>query len=374
MRLDEACEPHFGRHETFHPRWGWIKKAVDAGVDPTTFTADDATLRLGVGKNMVRAIRFWGHATKTLTHVPNPENSRVPHSVPTRIGWAVFGNHGWDPYTEHPGTLWLLHWLMLAPRSELPVWWTAFSEFGALEFTDSQLQAFVEDQIDATSSWNEVHPGTIAKDVSCMLRTYASVPRTKGKRQAFDDMVDGPMRELGLLRCTDASTRTFRFVIGSKATLPPSLVLYASLDFLARTGATGQTVTVSRLATEAGAPGRIFKLTETDLTEALTLAARPHPGLITLARPAGVAQIGFNGSAAAAATEVLRTHYETLSLGPGPGIPSDLSAVGADAPFDAHVQLSLGSRTGLSLDSTPPDDPVERLKFTQDKIDAGVRG
>lgn len=306
MRLDEACEPHFGRHETFHPRWGWIKKAVDAGVDRRTFTADDATLRLGVGKNMVRAIRFWGHATKTLTHVPNPENARQPLSVPTRIGWAVFGKGGWDPYTEHPGTLWLLHWLMLAPRSELPVWWTAFNEFGALEFTDGQLQAFVEDQIEATSAWGDVHPGTIGKDVSCMLRTYASVPRGKGARQAFDDTVDGPMRELGLLRCTDPASRTYRFVLAGKPTLPPSLVLYASLDFMVRTASSGQTITVSRLATEAGAPGRVFKLTETELTEALTTAATSHATTVSLASQGGVAQVAFHGSAASAATNVLR--------------------------------------------------------------------
>ena len=26
--LQECCRPVFGRHETFHPRWGWFSKAV----------------------------------------------------------------------------------------------------------------------------------------------------------------------------------------------------------------------------------------------------------------------------------------------------------------------------------------------------------
>ena len=30
MRLDESCEPAFARHETFHPRYGWVKKGYDA--------------------------------------------------------------------------------------------------------------------------------------------------------------------------------------------------------------------------------------------------------------------------------------------------------------------------------------------------------
>ena len=33
MRLDESCERVFARHETFHPRYGWLKKAVDAAIE-----------------------------------------------------------------------------------------------------------------------------------------------------------------------------------------------------------------------------------------------------------------------------------------------------------------------------------------------------
>ena len=60
MRLVDAAKPTFARHETFHPRYGWFRKAyshVDA--DPHVFSREDAPVRVGVGKNMVRAIRFW---------------------------------------------------------------------------------------------------------------------------------------------------------------------------------------------------------------------------------------------------------------------------------------------------------------------------
>ena len=63
MRLESACKPVFARHETFHPRYGWVKKAYDAGAkDPHVFNEDMAVVRLGVGKNMVKSIRHWGHA------------------------------------------------------------------------------------------------------------------------------------------------------------------------------------------------------------------------------------------------------------------------------------------------------------------------
>ena len=56
MNIEAACEPTFARHETFHPCYGWFRKAVAGTAESgQIFTLDDATVRLGVGKNMVRS-------------------------------------------------------------------------------------------------------------------------------------------------------------------------------------------------------------------------------------------------------------------------------------------------------------------------------
>jgi hypothetical protein len=57
----------FARHETFHPRFGWLKKGFDrASEDSEVFLREDAPVQLGVGKNMVRSIRYWCVAFKLL--------------------------------------------------------------------------------------------------------------------------------------------------------------------------------------------------------------------------------------------------------------------------------------------------------------------
>ena len=57
----------FAGHETFVFRYAWLTKAVEAvQTDPEIFSRDDAIVRLGVGKNMVRSIRHWGLATGVL--------------------------------------------------------------------------------------------------------------------------------------------------------------------------------------------------------------------------------------------------------------------------------------------------------------------
>ena len=79
MRIDACTEPVFARHESFHPRHGWLKKAIDgATADPNIFTQERAIVDLGVGKNMVRSIRHWGLATKVLALSDDPKHPRVP--------------------------------------------------------------------------------------------------------------------------------------------------------------------------------------------------------------------------------------------------------------------------------------------------------
>ena len=61
--ISDKINASFSGHETFPFRYTWLKKGVDA-VDtirenPTIFADDDATITLGVGKNMVRSIHHW---------------------------------------------------------------------------------------------------------------------------------------------------------------------------------------------------------------------------------------------------------------------------------------------------------------------------
>src|SRR5689334_12693567 len=90
----EKVAPAFARHETFYPRFGWLKKGFDAAVaDRMIFGRDDAPLRLGVGKNMARAIRYWCLAFKVLDEAPVP-GQRSMATVPSAFGTQLLGPGG----------------------------------------------------------------------------------------------------------------------------------------------------------------------------------------------------------------------------------------------------------------------------------------
>ena len=306
MRLVEAAERAFARHETFHPRYGWFRKAYAfVEKDPRIFLRKDATVRIGVGKNMVRAIRFWGMAAKLIEGDPDSQNRRAPDLRTTELGDLLFGKGGWDPYMEDPGTLWLLHWQLLAPPSLLPIWWLAFNEFHAVEFTERDLEVAVTLQLESVAEWTTPHRSSIKKDVGALLRTYA--PADRSRRILIDDKLDCPLRELNMIGRSPATSH-YRFTLGAKPTLPSAILTYAALDYMRRYSRNGNTVTLSRLAGELGAPGRIFKLSESEILLALKPTVDKAPELELISANGGI-QLAWSEDPNAVAIRVLNEYY-----------------------------------------------------------------
>ena len=148
----------------------------------------------------------------------------------------------------------------------VPVWWLAFNEFHPMEFTDHQLETEIIRHLEGAVAWKPPHPSSIRKDVSALMRTYA--PAEQGGRTRVDDILDCPLRELNLIGRSAATSR-YRFNLGAKPALPPGILVYATLDYIDRPGIRGNTVTISHLAHEQGAPGKVFKITESELRAAL---------------------------------------------------------------------------------------------------------
>lgn len=347
MTLEQAATPMFANHQTFHPRFGWIKKGFDAAAaDPNIFNEQSAPVELGVGKNMVDAIRFWSLATKVVARRPHPDRPRLSVHTPTNLGRAMLDSRiGLDPYVEDPATLWILHWHAVSAPSILPVWRLAFNDFGAVEFTDVELLQYCVDEVAATT-WSQPMKSSLQKDVDCLLRMY-SRRETQG-RQTLDDLLDSPFRELGLIAPSPGSKKgAYRMVRGSKPALPSAAITYACLDYLCRGVDNSRTISLTRLTADPGSPGRILKLSEQDIADAIDESA----GVVThlrLARPAGSRQMTISAHPRDVALEVLAGRYERQ--------PSELASI-ADLPL-------VGVET-----ATPylPDAEIERAIRAQSR-------
>src|SRR6266702_1445448 len=339
MSLEQFAVPAFAVHQTFHPRFGWIKKGYDAAVDePDVFNQPDAPVTLGVGKNMVEAIKAWASATHVIARVPNPGRPRMSVALPTPLGRALLDDKtGLDPYLEDPATLWVLHWQAVSAITTLPVWWAAFNDFPALEFTESDLLRFCAEEVAATS-WSQPNESSIQKDVDCLLRMYTK--RHTRARQTLDELLDSPFREIGLIQPAPAGRNTYRFIRGAKPRLSSAAISYACLDFLATADSDSRTATLTRLSTDPGSPGRLMKLNEDVILDALEGTARTV-GDIRIAAPAGITQLVLDAPPARVAKTVLWLHHRERR--PDLPLPTTEVAGRSARAADPASQLALSS-------------------------------
>ncbi len=289
MSLELSSTPTFAGHQTFHPRFGWIRKAFFGVLDdPFIFASSDSTVRLGVGKNMVEAIRFWGQATGVIEVDKGLKDKRGLGFRTTPFGVFLFDSEsGYDPYLEDDSSLWLLHWQMLSPINSVPVWWVVFNMYAGLEFSSEDLLNVAHEAVNATS-WKMPSQSSIEKDVDAVIRMYSS--RGVRGRQTLDDMLDSPFRATGLIRNSVATDAGYRFVMGKKPGLTPSVIAFTCIDFMIRGTGDSSLASLPRLGRDSGSPGRLLKLDEKTLVEALRIVETHTPSLKVIEK-AGTLQL-----------------------------------------------------------------------------------
>ncbi len=188
--------PHkvgFGRHETFSLRYSWLSKGFQALLeDPGVFASEDATVTLGVGRNMVHAIRFWLLAAQLM----EPAGKGFQ---PTPVGEMIFDAKGFDPYLEDEATLWLIHWLIVTNPERATAWFWFFNRFHKPEFTSAEVATALTD-FASQHLRGKTAETTLKQDASIVLRMYA---RSKGNTRApLEDALDSPLSLLRLISQT----------------------------------------------------------------------------------------------------------------------------------------------------------------------------
>jgi len=305
---EQRIRPTFGGHEKFVFRHGWLKKGVD-GVqgDSLIFTHDDALVKLGVGKNMVRSIRHWCLATGLVLEKDEVDQA---HQLQTSyLGDKLLNDRGWDTYLEDIGSLWLLHWQLTTNLTRCFVWYMLFSKFVETEFTKRQLANYLNSQFGRYNVYTT--SGTIDREIDVCLRTYVPAVRTKLGTIA-EETLDCPLAELDLIRFTP-SDNIYRFNIGPKISLPLGVFGYALLSFLSSILENRRTISVDECLYQEGSPGQVFKLDENSVVEYLELLEKETKGKIRLVETAGLRQVYLDetlGEYEVQAFKMLEGYYE----------------------------------------------------------------
>ena len=300
--ISEKINASFSGHETFPCRYTWLKKGVDAVRDSRTIFADgDATITLGVGKNMVRSIHHWCQVAGLIEFGGKDLNNRK-RFVPTDFGNSIFADDGFDPYLEDVATLWLIHWQLATNANRTTTWFWAFSVFGQNEF---RKDTFISELINwaEKSTFNRISENSIKRDVDCFFRTY--VPSRLTKITILEDTFDCPLVELGLIS-NSSDGNIYQFHRGPKPSLPIEIFAAALSEFWEPLSGKN-TLTFADIAYSEKSPGRTFQLDEDTLVEYLDRLENLTDGAFRYDETAGVKQVYRDRKIAS--TELLYRYY-----------------------------------------------------------------
>lgn len=279
-------------HESFPCRYAWLPKAVTWIEQKPQLFADEqqAMVDLGVGKNMVRAIRFWAHAAGVIQQA----GKGVGHAV-TDLGRAILGSDGADPFLEDIRTLWLVHWKLSTSVSPLLAWdyllnrWQDPTLAPSLAVEALIKEAFTADQ--------KLSPVTIQQHFDTFLHTYIPTRGRKGEVQ--EDNLDSPFVELELLikageREVDTGGRRetiYAFRREEKPDITPELFIYCIADFWRQRYPLEETLPFRTIANGHGSPGQILKLPEEDIRARLATLDQDTSGALTFSDAANLQQV-----------------------------------------------------------------------------------
>ena len=282
----------FAKHETFHIREGWlfkgmaaIKEAEEQGRLPTIFREKDAPERLGIGRNMVRALRFWLQATG-LTDEHLEERQSVQRL--TEFGEWVWAN---DRYLDDMATLWLIHYYLVSQKEQATTWYWFFNHFAPTSFdaplTFESLKLWViNDQPEQVLAEN-----SLQKDISCLIRTYI----VSQKPLTPEELTESPLARLDLLSQVDSGTPSrYRLERSNAANIHPLVLLYVLIDRQRQVRPGSWQVNLSQVLREPMNAGRVFNLTSATLTDLLTLLKQLYPEwTVQLVRTAGLDELNL---------------------------------------------------------------------------------
>lgn len=251
---------------------------------------------LGVGKNMVRAIRFWAEAVG-VTKFHGKDGFTV-----TEFGEILLGEDGFDPYLEDIQTLWLIHW-KLSTQVEEPLfaWDYLLNRWQEPDLTRTSVLRTFQREVDRYDKKRSLV--TLEQHFDTFLHTYTPTRGRKGQIQ--EDNLDCPLVELELIqkigerefdRTSGKRDSIYAFRREPKPEIGDKLFAYCLYDFFVRRHQNESTLSFREVAIGLGSPGQIFKLPECDLYERLEGLKAQTNGLFSYQESASIQQIRKHGN------------------------------------------------------------------------------
>lgn len=268
------AKPVFSGHESFACKSHWLKRGYDFVNEGNNFNADDAVVQLGVGKNMVSSIRFWMRSFGVLD--ANGTLTPIAH-------YLLDSDTGCDPFFEDPGSLWLMHFLLIE-TNYATVYPVTFIEYHRQRnlIDKSKLQNFIKHSCFENSQYKNLYnENTVKRDIGVMIHNYC------GKSNGSLEDSNALLAPLNLVQESDKKD-VYTFNSDTRSLVPPRIFLYAMLSSFSDR----KSVSFDEIAKL----GLIFCLTNNEMLELIKQLCSIYSDVIVFSDVAGIKELQFKGN------------------------------------------------------------------------------
>lgn len=268
----------FRAHDTFFIRKGWLSKGmrcVDNAPDVFVSKEENPMDVLGIGANMVKALRYWLQAVG-LTYEPN-KGKRL--QTFTELGQLIYEN---DTYIEELGTLYLLQYHLASQKTEATAWYFFFNEFSMSEFSREDFVVALQKYIKMEDGETDYAIRSLNDDFQCIINTYLPRYKSNSARISPENNIDCPFGELGLVDILNRRKKTYKKSIPASNTINP----YVALAVIVDNAGERREITLNELLTSPCNIGKVFNLDSITMLDILYRIEKQ--GLIKINRTAGL--------------------------------------------------------------------------------------
>ena len=248
--------------DSFVCRYTWLTKLVRGLSEDSNFLSEqyDAMVKLGVGSNMLSAIRTWGREMGIME-----EDKENKGFLVTQFGEQIFGNGGLDEFLEDQDTLWLLHWNLCTHRPQpMHAWDYLINHWHKADFSASEILAEFNKTEVSTEASRKRH-------LDVFLRTY--VGSSAAKNEIQEDKLDSPLVEINFIHkigdravsmSSDDGKREsiYSFRMEEKPEISNELIIYCLTDFWKKFRSSEETLDFPSVGSSPFSVGQVFKLPE----------------------------------------------------------------------------------------------------------------
>jgi hypothetical protein len=250
------------KHSSFYMRSGWGTKIIEAvEADDMIFTPSKeqpAVDNIGLGRVIVKALRYWADAMGLTTENKSPEGIQ---QIPTRLFQLI---EQYDKYFQRQGSLLLLHRNLAKNIDSATAWYWLFNEWNGTSFDRDEFVSGFHSYLAVNGM--KVKKDAVNKEFNCLKSTYFSEKKFDLKT-AMDEDTYPFFAPLEILRINDQKKYEKNQL--SKHDVPLEILMYSiAMDNLEASENRKQ-VSIDTIMDEKLQIGKYFNMKYTKLIEML---------------------------------------------------------------------------------------------------------